>query len=155
MYPGYEQIQEPGQRRRNPVKVALGTGAVVALVAFASLSTSGRGVDTLVEEGRPENKPASGVADESPLTFKLRDDYVDTYGRPGALYSWINDYDAIAEPHRYTNLVAECSICTNDTNTTVGFTNYTYKWEFDDGEVVDGKSIRRKFTILRLSLIHI
>ena len=150
MYAAYEPIEEPGARRRNPLKVALGTGAVVALVAFASLSSGGTGAsDALVEEKTKASKATSGAPDESPLTMKLRDDYVDTYGKPGALYSWINDYDAIAEPHRWTNLVAECSICTNDTNATAGWSNYTYKWAFDNGDVVHGESIRRKFTILR------
>ncbi|KAH8058255.1 symporter [Aureococcus anophagefferens] len=89
---------------------------------------------------------AAAVAAGTPLSFRVRNAYVDAYGEPGTLYSWASSYDAIAEPHKWQELVAVWAAAGNATNVT---------WAFDDGSTASGAAVLKKFFALRTYAISL
>ncbi|KAH8097764.1 hypothetical protein JL720_675 [Aureococcus anophagefferens] len=141
----YDEIEDAAERKSRSRILAGASSFVVAffvVLSYAWLKPDA-GASTL---RATRSHKAAAVAAGTPLSFRVRNAYVDAYGEPGTLYSWASSYDAIAEPHKWQELVAVWAAAGNATNVT---------WAFDDGSTASGAAVLKKFFALRTYAISL
>ena len=141
----YDEIEDAAERKSRSQILGGASSFVVAffvVLSYAWLKPDA-GASTL---RATRSHKSAAVAAGTPLSFRVRNAYVDAYGEPGTLYSWASSYDAIAEPHKWQELVAVWAAAGNATNVT---------WAFDDGSTASGAAVLKKFFALRTYAISV